>query len=322
MSDSVMPATYGDVTAEYLALRNGCGLVAGHRELVWARGPDAVTFLDGLLSQDIAGIAPGAVAPALLLAPQGKLRAVLTLLRGVDNVGLVADAGIAGVAAGDLARYRIRVDVEIEEEPTPLLELWGPNSATVLNASGLPVPEGWAEVDGTLIAAVPLGGLERYLVAGVDASRLKDAGATPAGSLAAGTVRIEAGEPVMGIDVDEATIPQESGLVERSVSFTKGCYLGQELVARIDSRGRVNRHLRGLQLESNVLPPLGASVATGDRVVGTLTSLGESLELRAPIGLGLLRREVEPGDQVSIRWDGGSAVARVRELPFDDFAPS
>ncbi len=145
------------------------------------------------------------------------------------------------------------------------------------------------------------------------------AGAMAAGRLAADAVRIEAGEPLMGVDVDEGTIPQESGLVPEAVAFDKGCYLGQELVARIDSRGHVNRHLRGVKLGSNVLPPSGAELWSGDRPVGAVSTVAESLELRAPVALALVRREVEPGETVEVRWEGGTAPAQVLELPLDDF---
>ena len=121
----------------------------------------------------------------------------------------------------------------------------------------------------------------------------------------------------MGVDIDEKTIPQEAGVVGAAVDFTKGCYLGQELVARIDSRGRVNRHLRGLVIAENVLPPVGAEVRSSDRLLGTLTSVAESLELRAPVALALLRREAEPGDVVEIVWEGGETGGRVGELPLD-----
>ncbi len=314
--------SHGDVTAEYLALRGGCGLVAGATELGWARGPDAVTFLDGLLSQDIAAIPSGGVARSLLLEPRGKLRALLWLLRGEEAVGLIADAGAYEDVASDLGRYRIRVDVELDAAAKPALELWGPGSASVLAAAGCPVPDagGWVGEDGVVAAHAPLGGLARYVVTGADGDVLVAAGARPAGTLAVDTVRIEAGEPRMGVDVDHKTIPQESGLVPQTVSFTKGCYLGQELVARIDTRGRVNRHLRGVAIAENVLPPLGSQVVAGETTVGTITSLGESLELRAPVALGLLRREVEPGAEVEIRWDKGAAMATVHELPLDDFA--
>ncbi len=307
--------TYGDVTAEYLALRTAAGLVTGRAETVWATGPDTITFLDSLLTQDIAAMASGEVARSLLLEPRGKLRALLWLLRGDEEVGLVTDAGYGHVVKDDLTRFKIRVKVDLAD-PEPMAELWGPASAEVLEAAGLPAPDGWVRHADAIVARGDLGDLPRYFVAGAAADL---PGARRAGGLAADAVRIEAGEPRMGVDVGEKTIPQETGLVPATVSFTKGCYLGQELVARIDSRGHVNRHLRGVLLADNVLPPPGATLHAADREVGELTSLGESLELRAPVGLALVRREVAPGDRVDVRWEGGAAAATVAALPLDDF---
>jgi folate-binding protein YgfZ len=315
------PAGFGDVTGEYLALRGGAGLVAPGHELVWVRGPDALSFLDGLLSQDLAGIPEGGVARSLLLEPRGKLASVLWVLRGgSEELGLAADPGMGGDLAGDLARFRFRVDAELVPAGEPAVEVWGPEAEAVLEGAGLPAPEGWARAGESVVAAIPLGGLPRYLVAGVPAEDLEGHGARPVGTVAATTVRIEAGEPRMGIDVGRDTIPQESGLVEAAVSLTKGCFLGQELVARIDSRGRVNRHLRGVTVAENVIPPEGAVLHAGGGEVGTLTSVGESLVLRAPVALAMVRREVEPGDGVEIRWEGGSTTGTVRALPLDDFS--
>jgi folate-binding protein YgfZ len=138
------------------------------------------------------------------------------------------------------------------------------------------------------------------------------------GAVAVDTVRVEAGEPVMGRDVDSATIPQESGLVADSVSFTKGCYLGQELVARIDSRGRVNRRLAGVKMTTNIVPPPGAELVVDDDVIGSISTVGESLALRAPVGLAMVRREAASGSQVEVRWPGGSEVGVVMDLPLDE----
>ena len=130
------------------------------------------------------------------------------------------------------------------------------------------------------------------------------------------SVRIEAGIPVMGRELDEGTIPAEAGVVEQTVSFTKGCYTGQELVARIDSRGgNVPRRLRGVVVATNVLPPPGARVQVGDKDVGRLTSVGESLDRRAPVALAYVGRAVQPPADVTVAWDGGSAPARVETLP-------
>lgn len=307
-------ASFGDVTAEYRALREGAGLVSGAREVVWVTGPQALEFLDGQLSQDLNAVPAGGVARSFLLEPRGKLLAVLWVLRGEDRIGLVADAGSGDAAAAALQRFRFRVDAEIVTPPAPVLELWGAEAGAVLGGAGLVVPDGWVDADGVVVAAASAG-VPRFMVAGIDGGALIDAGAVPVGSLARTTVRIETGEPVMGIDVDESTIPHESGLVEDSVSFTKGCFVGQELVARIDSRGRVNRVLRALVITENVIPPEGAELSTPDRDVGTITSVGESLIVRAPVALGMVRREVEPGETVRVAWSGGETTAQVRELP-------
>ncbi len=303
--------TFGDVTGEYLALRSGAARVDGHSALIWVRGPDTVGFLDGLLSQDLAGMEPGDVGRSFLLEPRGKLRALLWVLRGDGEIGLVCDAGVADVVVADLDRFRFRVEAEISRHEAAVADIWGPEAMSECGG-----PEaGW--YDG--VATLQLGGLPRCIVFDGRPGEMA-AAVRPAGMLAATAVRIEAGEPVMGIDVGEETIPHETGLVEPSVSFTKGCYLGQELVARIDSRGRVNRHLRGVVLHENVLPPAGAVIIAGDEESGAISSVGESLELRAPIALGMVRREVEPGSVVGLRWPGGEAKAEVRALPLDLFA--
>lgn len=310
------PLSYGDTTGEYLAARQGAGVVAGSHELIWVDGADAVKFLDGQLSQDLAAMDPGRVARSLLLEPRGKLRALLWVLRGNDRVGLVTDAGVAEGAASQLDRFRFRVDAAISLDQRPIAVLWGAGSPAALAQAGLPVPVGWeVTAAGAVVAAIPVG-VPRYLVAGGPDLE----GARPIGSIAETSVRIEAGEPVMGVDADEKTIPQETGLVPAAVSFTKGCYLGQELVARIDSRGHVNRMLRGIVLLDTVVPPVGAEILSAGEVVGALSSVGESLTLRSPVALGTVRREVEAGTRVVIRWPGGSASAEVRGLPLDDFS--
>jgi len=319
---SEMAPSYGDVTGEYLALRREAGLVEHHHDLVWARGGDGVRFLQDLITQEVADLPPGSVARSLLLSPRGKLRASFWVLRGSDEVALVVEAGFAEVVVSDLERFKIRVDVRFEIDPRPVLEVWGPRAGSILDTAGLPVPDGWTEGEGAIVADCPLGGLERLFVVGVGRDRLLDAGAAPVGELAATAVRVEAGEPRTGKDLEEGTIPQEAGLERDAISFGKGCYLGQELVARIDTRGHVNRLLRGVVLETNVLPPERCELWARGGVVGRLTSVSESLTFRAPIGLALIRRDIEPGVAVEARWQVGNATGRVHDLPLDDFTGS
>jgi len=312
--DPFRPESYGDVTNEYVALRSSAALVEGRLELVWVTGPDAVSFLQGILSQDVAALAVGDVTRTLLLQPNGKLDAVATVVRDESGLGLLVEAGLGEGLATSLRRYLIRVQADLALETAVVSEVWGPDAGRQLTRAGIveEPPTGWAPP----VLAHPLHGLPRYVVVG-DIEWPTDL--VRAGRIATEAVRIEGGEPRNGVDLGASTIPQEAGLIDTTVSFTKGCYLGQELVARIDSRGHVNRHLRGVRCASNVIPPVGAEVFAGEKSVGALSSVAESLTFRAPVALALLRREVSPGDTVEMRWAEGSAIATVVELPFDDF---
>jgi tRNA-modifying protein YgfZ len=256
-------------------------------DLVWFTGPDAVRFLNDLVSQEIGAMAPGEVRRSLLLGVRGKLDHILWVLRGEGLVGLVTDGGRGEELAGTLGRYRIRVEVDIEPETRPLWVVFG--DATTGSWSG--------DRQGPLGADVSWRTISRRLVAG-------DRPEMSTGSLADyHLARIASGEPAWGVDVDDKTIPQETGLVDATVDFTKGCYLGQELVARIHSRGHVNRHLRLIELSEPV--PVGTVMTAGDREIGILTSVADNL------GLALIRKEVAPGDEV----DAAGTKALVRDLP-------
>ncbi|MFQ5554632.1 MAG: YgfZ/GcvT domain-containing protein [Acidimicrobiia bacterium] len=297
------------------SLTTGCGLVECAHDVVWVRGPDTVVFLDGLLSQRIEGTAAGSVVRSLLLAPNGKLRATLFLLPGVDEMGIVADRGSGRTVLEDLERFKIRVDVEVEPEGRVGLELWGPGAPRVLAAAGLPRPDGWSVSPFVASLPFPHTDLPRFLLLGAEAETLAGAGAIPVDRADVEAMRIEQGEAVMGRDVDEGTIPHETGLVAQSVDFDKGCYLGQELVARIDSRGRVNRHLRTLVIETGTVPEPGAGLYSGDDPVGEVTSAVFSAAAGAPVAMALIRREVDPGDHLAVRWGGLEGRAVVCEPP-------
>ncbi len=306
---SSWPETFGDVTGEYTAAHQEAGFIGGAGGLLWAEGPDTVPFLQGVLSQDIEAMAPGAAARSFLLAPRGKLEALLWILRGEERVGIVTEAAQLEQVRSSLARWRLRVKVDLTPDPREVFDVWGPAPA------GLDAADGWRDEGGVLAAEVRVAPLRRRLVAGLSAGDLEKRGLRPIGRMVETTLRIEVGEPRMDVDVNSKTIPQETGLVAEAVSFTKGCYLGQELVARIDSRGRVNRHLRGVRMLEAVIPPTGAQVVHGGKAVGTLTSVGESRAVRAPVALALIRREAPPGTEVAVSWDGGETGAMVEKLP-------
>lgn len=276
------------MTPSYRLLREEAALVPAGHDLVWVRGRDAVSFLDSILSQDVAGLAEGVSARSLLLSGQGKLAALLRVVRtGGEEVALATHAGGAAALVEALTYYKIRVKVSFDVDERGLVEVWGPDAPSAVGAAA---PDRWVGGDSGDAVPIPLARVPRFLVAGAR-PELPEAPAEVAEA-----VRIEEGEPVMGRDVDERTIPQETGLVDAAVSFTKGCYVGQELVARIDSRGHVNRHLRGLVLEAPV--PEGTAVLGPDEAaVGTMTSVADSARL-GTVALALLRREVEPGSSV------------------------
>ncbi|MGH8871764.1 MAG: YgfZ/GcvT domain-containing protein [Acidimicrobiia bacterium] len=254
-------------------------------ELVWFSGDDSIRFLNDLISQEIGSLAPGEMRRSFLLTPQGKLDHLMWVLRGEDEVGLVVDAGRGEDLAAKLGRYRIRVQVEIEPVTEDVWLVVGPFDVE---------PGHWSGDRSRLVADVSWPNLSRALVVGdkPDLPLLDDERYE--------LFRIETGEPLMGVDVTDSTIPQETGLVAVSISFDKGCFLGQELVARLDSRGgRVNHHLRILRFEGST-PEAGTEVEKDGERVGVVSSVAQGA------GLALLRRGVEPGDVVSVGV--GSAV--------------
>jgi tRNA-modifying protein YgfZ len=259
-------------------------------DLFWFHGPDAIRFLNDLVSQEIGEAPPGAVRRSLLLTPQGKLHFMMWLLRDEDRVGLAVDDGLGEELVETLRRFLIRVKVEIDRVESPM--------RVVVGMDG-PSPGRWSENDEGLVADVSWVNLRRALVVGEEPSLpVLDEDSYTA-------LRIRAGEPEIGVDVDETTIPQETGVVPSTVSFTKGCFLGQELVARLDSRGgRVNRVLRILEFEGGT-PPRGAEVLEDGGAVGVLTSVAKGL------GMARLHRDVAPGATV----EAGGLQATVRGLP-------
>lgn len=306
---TVRPGEPGDSRDRYARARTGAGFATDMLGLFWAVGPDAISFLQGILSQDVGGLSPGQAARSFLLQPRGKLDALLWVLRDEDRVGIVADATHQDGAIASLSRWRLRVDVEFHQDRRPVLDVWGP-SDRVPGAPG-----GWRDEQGTLVAELRAQPVRRRIIAGWSPQQIGQLGAVPIDRAAVDAFRVEAGEPRMGIDVDGRTIPQETGLVPEAVSFTKGCFLGQELVARIDSRGRVNRHLRAIRMIGQAIPPPGARVSHGARVVGEVTTVAESPVHQAPIALALIRREAPPGSRVTVTWEDGQTEAEVHGLP-------
>lgn len=330
-------ADYGDPAAEERAFAEGAALVDRNaRGAVLVDGPDALKFLQSLLSQDLDALADGQGAHALLLQPQGKLDTDLRFLRVGDTAWLDCEVGRGEALAASLRRFKIRIKAEITDRTGEwgCLTLRGPEVASRLGASSAPplpeephahVPWGGEAVEARLVRADWPGGPPGADVVGPVGELaqiwavLVDAGFTPAGLTAYEAARVRAGVPRQGLDIDEKTIPQEAFLELDAVSFTKGCFLGQELVCRIDSRGHVNRLLRGLAIDPGTpagnatTPPAGAGIVVGDKEVGALTTVARSEG--GVVALGYVRREVEVPADVVVRWSGGEAKAVAAALP-------
>jgi tRNA-modifying protein YgfZ len=271
------------------------------RDLVVVSGPDATSFLQSLVSQDLDPVAVGEAVHALLLEPRGKLIADLRAARVADDEWwCVCEPGVGAVLAAGLTRFRIRVKVEIEERPVTALAVRGPDAHALA-----------ADLDATKVSVDWPGhpGVEVLSSAGAidDAVRaLAEHGVAEIDPLAYDAWRIEAGVPRQGFDIDESTIAQEAYLDRDAVSFTKGCFVGQELVCRIDTRGHVNRLLRRLRADVPMAP--GAGVEVGGKTVGTVTSAARQ------VALAMLRREVEPASEVLVHSANGPVTARVESL--------
>lgn len=285
-------------------LRTRLGAVPIRRDVVRVHGPEAVQFLQGQLSQDVMALPAGESVPSLLLQPTGKVDAWLRVTRlGDDDVLLDVDAGFGDAVHARLQRFRLRTKAELEPAAWSGLALRGPGAGEIA------VPAGTHALVATWpgVPAVDLLGPGELALAGV---ALADADALEA-------LRIECGVPAMGAELTGATIPAEMGqwLIDASVSFSKGCYTGQELVARIDSRGgNVPRPLRGLRLEGAPVRP-GADVQLpAGTSIGTVTSSARSAAL-GPIALAVVGRAVEPGAVVQVVDQHRSCPATLLELP-------
>ncbi len=291
------------VIEDYKALRESAGAVELPHDFVRAAGPDVVAFLQGQLSQDVARMAIDGSTWALLLQPQGKVVAFLRVLRlSEEEFVLETDAGFGPAVVERLNRFKLRVKCDLDPLAWTCLAIRGPDAAeAAASGTGHAVGADWPGLPGVdLIGEAP--------AASADARRCAPE--------VYEAVRIEAGIPVMGREIDEKTIPAEVGVVDRSVSFTKGCYTGQELVARIDSRGgNVPRRLRGVVVAGHAPPPVGASLEVDGKRVGELTSVAMSPGFDATVALALVRRAVEAPAEVVVAWDGQTATARVEVLP-------
>ena len=310
-----------ELDAQYRELREGCGLLdRSERGKLTVGGPDAADYLQGQLTNDIEAIEPGHGCYAALLDRKGHMQADMRVLRLGDGPDLWLDTEPAALAFArrHLETYSIGREVTVEDvgEQRAILSLIGPGTGAVAGTPPLPLYE-CETVTVAGIECLATGtedGIELILPA-TEAGRLREAllaaGATEVDAAAAEILRVEAGRPRFGADMNSETMPAEAGIVERAVSFTKGCYIGQEPVARLHHRGRPNRHLRGLRLSAPV--EAGSELSLDGKDVGRVGSACVSPAL-GPIALAIVRREAEPGADLATGEDG--VTARVVDLPF------
>lgn len=329
-----LPDHFGDSAAEYDAVRAHAGwLDLADRAVLEVTGPDSVEWLQGMLSNDVKGLEPGTGVPAAVLNIQGKILADVRVLRTEDAFLVMLDEPLASGVVEHLNRYLIADEVEIVDlsVAASVVSLQGPTAVTalegVLGRDAAPAEMlSHAEVEHTggrlrVIHASHTGEPGFDLI--VPKHQLRVMAELPAsraipwvGTRAQETLRIEAGIPRYGVDMDADTLLLETCLDE-AVSFTKGCYLGQETVERIHSRGHVNRKLTGFKVERAEVPDAGDSVLDGDRAIGRVTSAVASPRFGCPIALGYLHRDyLEPGTVVALEHHGRAVHAAVQALPF------
>jgi folate-binding protein YgfZ len=315
------------LSSEHRTLVESCGLLdRSERGKLALSGEGTVEFLNGQVTNELANLGPGEGCYAAFLTHKGKMLGDLRILAIAGDgepaaleLLLDTERGALQALFDMIRRYKVGFGVELHKHTLErgLLSLIGPASAGIADAERLPAAEHSNE-------PVEIGQVAALAVrtdVGVDlicdsadtaelTAALLERGAVAISEQAAECLRIEHGRPRFGIDLDEMVIPQEAGLNERAVSFTKGCYVGQETVARLHYRGKPNRHLRGLRLSRPAAG--GEELRLGDRIVGHVTSSTISPRL-GPIALALLRREAQPGSVVDV---GGRASAEVVALPF------
>ncbi len=333
------PKNYGDRLEEYKTVRSNVGIIdLSHRGKLRLSGKEHIKFLQGMLTNDVNKLEVGKGLYATLLTAKGRMLADMRLYRHDEFVLLDLEPGLNEKVGELLMKYRLSYRASIEDvtESLALISVHGPNSGKLIRkALDEEIPE-LSEYDflkrdllgsQLTIARINRTGEEGYdIFLGSDLTmRLwelltkngEEFGIKPVGLEALETLRIEAGIPRYSMDMDEGTIPIEAG-IWHALSFDKGCYVGQEVVARIKWRGHVNRHLVGFVIEGKELPKSGDKILHGEREIGQITSSVFSPNLKKGIALGYLRREFrEPGTKVSVSLgEGKIESAEVVKTPF------
>lgn len=340
---------YGDPLAEHAALSETAGLLdLSFRGRLSLTGPDRKRFLHGQVTNNVKQLEPGAGCYAALVTAKGRMQSDLNIHCLAEKLLLDFEPGLSGTIAERLERYIIADDVQCIDVATRhgLLSVQGPKAAEVIRGLGTtrPLPSqplgsvSWPDSDLGDVHCMhqPRGLAEGYdlfvpvasLAATAErlAASARQLGGRPCGWQALELARVEAGRPRYGADMDEQNLPPEAGIEERAVSYTKGCYIGQEVIARIRTYGQVARSLRGLLLPDGLreLPGRGDKLFLGDKEVGCITSAIKSPRFQRAIALGYVRRECnQPGSVLQLRLGGAEWAVTTTTLPFTlDNTPS
>jgi folate-binding protein YgfZ len=333
---------YGDVQTEHAALWESAGVLdLISRSRLCLAGGDRVRFLHGQVTNDVKALGVGEGCYAALITAKGKMQSDMNIYCLPEELLLDFEPGLTATVSERLQKYVIADDVQIIDIAANygLLSVQGPRAELVIRALGigddLPVKPFefvrkaetvFSEIHvmnqprlGTsgydlLVPTDQVGALKKKLIAGA-----KSAGGCECGWTAFEMARIEAGIPRFGADMDETTNPLETGLETRAISFSKGCYIGQEVISRIRTYSEVAKALRGLRLADDLkgLPKKGDKLFHDGKEAGFVTSETVSPRLKANIALGYVKREVnQPGTELILRSAEGESRARIVELPF------
>ena len=329
---------FTDPHQEHRAVRQGVGVIdLSHRGRLRLTGRDRATYLHRIISNDVEGLSVGEGNYATILTNRGKIIANMKVYVFEDSIGIETNAETTSILYQELDKYLIADDVtmEILTDSTGTVGVHGPKSAELLHdAYGFDV-EGLteyqslvAEIDGRYVVCVranETGEIGYNLCTKSESvewlwdttlTKGRGFGAEPVGLTALNSLRIEAGIPQFGAELDDLIFPLEAEL-EQAISYEKGCYIGQEIVARMKYRGHPNRLLRGFEITGNTPPQKGDRLVDGDKEIGWLTSAVVSPTFEKTIGLGYIRTAfTDEGSEVEVETADGRVSATVQLLPF------
>lgn len=325
-----IPASYGNPVAEHLACRESAVAIdLSHRGNLCFSGPDTDEFLHRMLSNRVKELMPGEGAYNTFLTRQGKFISDLYMYKFDTFVVASVAPGLAGTLAEEIDRFIIMDQVEVanETENSFCFGLFGPSSREIITKANMgdPSPEehGHTTSGNMMIARELWTGEDGYLLMGPREEAeplwraLSNAGAKPAGVTALESLTLEAGVPLFGKDMTSAVNPMQAGLEEKAIDFEKGCYIGQEVIAKIKYLGQVNRGLVGLKIDGEITPEPGAVVYDGEKNIGSITRSAYCPTLDAILAFSYLpRAQMEPGTEVRVDCQGTDAQATVARLPF------